>query len=238
MSLALPPTIQAAVEQLITALTSAFGPELKAIVAYGSSARGEYRPGESDVDLLVILGDDALPSLEAVGGALKLARFSARIGVILMLERETAQAADVFPLMYGDIAEEGVALLGENPFIGLQLSQAHIRLRVEQELRDARIRLRRIMAESQGESALLQATVERKLKQLRSPFRAALKLFSVPPPKALPAVIEVLATRYDLSAKSVLDFASEPRQAIVALCALIDRISVEVDAVGEPVESV
>ena len=60
----------------------------------------------------------------------------------------------------------------------------------------------------------------------------------MPPPKALPAVIEVLATRYDLSAKSVLDFASEPRQAIVALCALIDRISVEVDAVGEPVESV
>ena len=238
MSLALPPTIQAALEQLIAALSSAFGPELKAIVAYGSSARGDYRPNESDVDLLVILGDDALPTLEAVGGALKLARFSARIGVILMLERETTQAADVFPLMYGDIAEEGVALLGENPFLGLQPSQAHIRLRVEQELRDARIRLRRIMAESQGETALLQATVERKLKQLRSPFRAALKLFAVPAPKGLPAVVEALASRYDISAKSVLDFAGEPRQAVVGLCSLIDRMLDEVDALGEPVESV
>jgi predicted nucleotidyltransferase len=238
MQLAIPADIQAALDQLITALQAAFGPELKAIVAYGSAARGDYRANESDVDLLVILGEDAQTSLEAVGGALKLARYSARIGVILMLERETAQAADVFPLMYGDIAEEGVALLGENPFHGLKPSEAHIRLRVEQELRDARIRLRRIIAESQAESAPLRATVERKLKQLRSPFRAALRLLAVPAPVAVPAVIEALAGRYGVAASSVLAYESEPRPAIMGLCALIDRLLGEVDALEVPSVSV
>jgi hypothetical protein len=51
-------------------------------------------------------------------------------------------------------------------------------------------------------------------------------------------VIEALAGRYGVAASSVLAYESEPRPAIMGLCALIDRLLGEVDALEVPSVSV
>jgi hypothetical protein len=90
--------------------------------------------------------------------------------------REIARAADAFPLLYSDIRRRHLTLRGDDPFAALEVSPRHLRVRIEQELREAQIRLRRAVADSRGAKELLAGAVVRKVRQIRSPLRAVLEL--------------------------------------------------------------
>jgi hypothetical protein len=184
------------------------------------------------VDLIIVLRDDNPEKLEAIGGPLQLARFAARIEGILLLSSEIAGASDVFPLMYRDVAEEGVALVGENPFKDINPSKEHVRLRVEQELREARMRLRRSVAEARGEAPVLRKVLEQKYKQLRSPLRAMLRAFDAEAPTKLPGLYAAVCKRYGVDAAPIEARSKDPRAAVVALSKVLDKALAEVDKAG------
>lgn len=53
----LPPAVRAALTDALAALLGLYGDRLRHVVLFGSHARGEAHP-ESDVDVLVVLGDE------------------------------------------------------------------------------------------------------------------------------------------------------------------------------------
>jgi predicted nucleotidyltransferase len=55
---ALPPPVRERLDELRSALVAAIGDGLRAMIVHGSAARGGYRMGQSDVDV-VVLADDA-----------------------------------------------------------------------------------------------------------------------------------------------------------------------------------
>ena len=230
MRFSLPPTIQAALDELLLTLDQALGENLHAVVLHGSAARGDYVAGESDVDLVVVLGNAPIDVLEEIGAGLQLARYKARIEAILLLEKETNRVADVFPLMIQDIAEAGIALRGVNPFVGVATKPEHVRLRVEQELRNTQLRLRRATAEARGDIAILQQVVRRKSRQLRSSLRAALGLFGEEAPARLEDLYEALGKRHSLSGLPVTGELPDPRASAAALASLLTLVLEEVDA--------
>lgn len=172
----LPAQVRAHLETLRDALKRELGDDLVALIVFGSLARGDYRSGKSDVDIMVVLRDDTREKLERIGHALLVARYAARIEAIIMRADEIATAADVFPLLYDDARECNVVLYGTNPFEHLKISDKHRRLRIEQELREARIRVRRMVTDGDRSPATLAGAVERKLRQVRGPLRALLRL--------------------------------------------------------------
>ena len=52
---ALPETIRHGLTRFCTQLTAALGDQLLAVVLYGGLAKGEFTPGNSDVNVLVVL---------------------------------------------------------------------------------------------------------------------------------------------------------------------------------------
>src|SRR6185295_16125809 len=92
------------------------GDDLVGILVHGSVARGEYRPGESDVDAIVVLKEESVDKLEAIANAMQVARYSARIEAMILTEKEIAGASDVFPLLYDDIKRCHFLLTGRDPF--------------------------------------------------------------------------------------------------------------------------
>ncbi len=62
-SVALPAIAREALERLVARLADRFGDRILEIRLFGSRARGDPRPG-SDVDVLVVLRDEAPPDLE------------------------------------------------------------------------------------------------------------------------------------------------------------------------------
>ncbi len=81
-----------------------------------------------------------------------------------------AAASDVFPLLYDDVRQRHVVLSGSDPFVDLKIKDTHRRLRIEQELREARIRMRRAVVDALGSEADIAGAVARKVKQIRGPL--------------------------------------------------------------------
>jgi len=124
-------------------LRSAAGDNLRALVLYGGVARGRFRAGHSDVNVAVVLGDAGVDSLEAVAPALQAAWRSIRVEPMVLSHDEVAAAAEVFPTKFLDIRDHSQLLSGEDPFATLDVPAEHVRLRIEQSLRNLAMRLRR-----------------------------------------------------------------------------------------------
>jgi predicted nucleotidyltransferase len=142
-TLAAPPDVQARLRQLCDELSRALGAKLAAVVLYGGVARGRYRPGASDVNLLIILSDVSAETLSTVAGPLRAAWRAARVEPLALTPDELRRVAAVFPTKILDIQERHIVLHGQDPLAGLTVDKQHLRLRTEQELRNLALRLRR-----------------------------------------------------------------------------------------------
>jgi len=171
----LPPTVRNRVEALVTETQRLLGDDLVAIIVYGSSVRGGITL-RSDVDLLIVLRHDGPDLLRLLHEPLALGRVSARIDCRILRADEIPQAADVFPVLYDDIRGCHAVLFGHNPFKDLVIHDEHRRLRVEQELRDARIRLRRLVVDAAYDDEALHDGLLRMLKAVRAPLASLLHL--------------------------------------------------------------
>jgi hypothetical protein len=226
----LPPETKSKLDALRTTLVERLGDDLVAIVAYGSAVRGGYVPGRSDVDLIVVLARDDRETLERIGNALVVARTSARIETMLLTAPELPRAADVFPLLFDDVRSKHAILHGDDPFTGLHIADAHRRLRIEQELREARIRLRLVLSEASRLPRGLRGAVARKIKQLRGPLHALLVLEGkAPGDDRVETVMKAACTAHGGDAGALLRFEEAPEAAYDALTALLDAAIDRVD---------
>ncbi len=229
----LPPAVRGQLDDLRKTLELVLGDDLVGLLVYGSAARGEYRTGRSDVDLMVVLRDAPRARLEAISNALQLARYAARIESMVLTAAEIPRAADVFPLLYDDIRREHVLLSGEDPFSGLTISNRHRRLRVEQELREAQIRLRRAVIDAQGSPDMLGGAVFRKLRQIRGSLRALLALRGVDVADDLDAVFTAAGKLYDVDVTPLASVHEKPARAHEAVEQLLTAAVDDVDRMDE-----
>src|SRR5260370_25984489 len=77
--LGLPAEVSAALGRLREDLGRAAGGNLKGLLLYGGVARGRYRPGRSDINLVVLLADMSAAALQAIAPALRAAWRAARV---------------------------------------------------------------------------------------------------------------------------------------------------------------
>jgi len=96
---------------------------------------------------------------------------------------EVAKAADVFPVKFAHIKEFHILLAGTDPFVDLQVSDAHMRLRVEQELRNLSIRLRKRYTFISEDKVVVSQALKEVAEPLSISLRSLLKLTGKPVPK-------------------------------------------------------
>jgi len=233
----LPPEARLHTEQLVRALRDTLGDALAAVVVHGSLVRGGYDANRSDVDVLVILERDDRALLEKIGPALETAAAAASIDCVLFLRRELAHAADVFPLLFDDVRRCHAVLYakgGVDPLQDMVVLDTHRLLRIEQELRDLRVRLRRLTAVHVDRRSALAERLREKLKQLRSPLAGLLHARGQPPANdSLGAVLEAAAVVYGLKLGALSRIDVDVPAAADATAALLDAAIADVDARGK-----
>jgi predicted nucleotidyltransferase len=226
----LPPDLKQKLDGLRDALVDGLGDELVALVVYGSAVRGGWVAGRSDVDVIAVLRRDDRACLDRIANAIAIARTSARIETMLLTAAELPRAADVFPLLYDDVRSKHVLLHGDDPFAELAIADTHRRLRIEQELREARIRLRLLPSEAPRLPRGLRGAVARKLKQMRGPLHALLALDGRPPADdRMETVLEAACAAFGVDAATLLRLDEEPEAAYDALARLLDAAIDHVD---------
>lgn len=217
-------------DELVRGLEEGLGDDLVGVLVHGSAARGEWRAGRSDVDVVVVVRHDGAERLRAIGNTLQVARFAARIEAMILVEGEIAAAADVYPLFYRDIQRCHVLLCGRDPFASIRVSDHHLRIRIEQELREAQIRLRRIIADVGNDTAALTRALRHKVRQLRSPLRALVRLRGLECGEGLAEIYGRVGEIYGLDSVPLTKVGEDPEKALTALRALLAAAVADVDA--------
>lgn len=143
---------------LAAALDDRTGGGLAMAALYGSAARGDFDPGQSDVNLLLVLADPGPDTLDRVADLLQDARLRFRCAPFVVGREEMSGSMDVFAVKYSEIRRSYRLLRGEDLLAGLSPDPAHVRLECERELRNLTLKLRRAyLAFRPGASALVGA---------------------------------------------------------------------------------
>lgn len=231
---ALPEPLRKRLQLLQGDLVKILGDNLVGLLAFGSAARGEFREGTSDVDVVVVLREATAAALQAISNPLQVARNAARIEAMVLVADEIPRAADVFPLFYDDLRSSNVVLHGADPFASLVIADHHRRLRIEQELREAAIRLRRAVIDAGGSPGHLAGAVERKIKQIRGPLRALLMLHGQQVGVALPEVMAAAGAHYKVDVSTFARVRADPPKTLDALQRLLTAAIDDVDRMEVP----
>ncbi|MGH7526439.1 MAG: hypothetical protein ACREMX_07020, partial [Gemmatimonadales bacterium] len=124
-------------------------------VLYGSAARGDFVPGRSDINLMLIVDDLSPPVLRSLGPAFTGWQKSALEPPLLISRSEWNRATDTFPIEITDIRAGYQVLRGADPLAALEVDRADLRRALEREFRGKLLRLRQGYAASAGDPAAL-----------------------------------------------------------------------------------
>jgi hypothetical protein len=130
-------------------------------VLFGSAARGDFVPGRSNLNLMLITDDLSPASLSRLGGAFAGWRKSGYEPPLVILRSEWARATDVFPIEITDMRCGYEVLRGPDPVAGLQVAPADLRQALEREFRGKLLRLRQGYVAAGGDPVALGLLAER-----------------------------------------------------------------------------
>lgn len=188
----LPEEVRQTLGLFVERMTNLYGASLQAILLYGSAARGDYVPGRSNLNLLVLLTKIDVSLLQNYTKIHK--RFQKEyIPVPLFLtEEELRASASLFSLEYTDIAAFHHVLLGQDPFVGLVIDSGHVSVQCEQEVRGNLLRLRQRLVEGSATMEAMGILLPLSLTALLVCLRALLRELRMPVPRATESMLSEL----------------------------------------------
>lgn len=190
-------------------LVRVYGERLASVVLYGSAARGEYREGRSDLNLLVLLDHVDAAALRRGSAAAREWVEAGNPPPMLFGRDEWRQSGDAFAIEFEDILDAHRVLHGDDPFAHVAVDREHLRLQCEHELKAKQVQLREqymLLAERPRELAQL---FVRALPTFLVLFRTALRLAGRPVPREHDAVVRDTA--------ALVGFDAAPLDAVLAM---------------------
>ena len=186
-------------------LAGAYGDALRSVVLYGSAARGEYRDGVSDLNLLVLLGDTRAATLRRGSALARAWAAENNPPPLVMSEAEFRDSADTFPIELADIRDAHVILHGADPFAGVEIRPADLRVQLERELKGAQIRLRTRYLTQAGEALKFEPVLLMSLSTFLVMFRTVLRLSGVEVARDPQAVVAATASHVGFDPEALLE---------------------------------
>ena len=176
--------IKEALSGLVEDLRATHGDNLASVVLYGSAAAGDHIELRSDYNILIALKRITPEDLRLAQAPMReWQRLGHPLPVYFTVE-ELADAADVFPIEFHQMANARVVLYGHDPFEFVELSNANLRHQTEYELRSKLIQLRRHYIPASISIEKLVELMSDSLSSFAALFRAVLLLFGEEAPVA------------------------------------------------------
>jgi predicted nucleotidyltransferase len=196
--------LERVVPPLLARMDAALGPGYSAVL-YGSAARGEYLPGLSDLNLLLVCDRLDPAVLRRLSEALSGLRSERQPPPLLFERGEWERASDVFPIEITDMQLAHEALRGPDALAPLRVERGDLRRALEQELRARLLRLRQAFALQAADPAALGAVAAQSIASVATLLRVALQLLDGPVSRSTPDVLTAAETRLGLPAGAVAE---------------------------------
>ena len=171
----LPPDVARVLDDFVTRAREAFGPDLDAIVLYGSAAEGALR-ATSDVNVIIVLAAFDRARADRLRDALVVAHAAVRLSAMFLLREEVAAASQAFAQTFADVLRRRRVLHGADPFAGLAIPRAALVARLAQVLLNLTLRLRATYVERGLHEEQLAAVIAEATAPLRTCAAGVLEL--------------------------------------------------------------
>ena len=146
----LPEITQKLLKSYVKDVVKAYDNKLEGIILYGSAVRGEFLPGLSNLNLLLILSSYDLSVLKQYDSLHKRWSKEHVVVPLFLTAADLKSASTAFPLEYQDILDCHRLLWGQDPFVGLKIDSRYLAAEVVQGLRGNLFRLRQRLVEGRS----------------------------------------------------------------------------------------
>ena len=163
-------------EKMTGELAAALGPRLKCAALYGSAAAGDFVPGASNYNLLVVVDPLTTNELDLLAVPIGAWRKAGHPGPLLFTADQLKSSADAFAIELLDIRQSRRILWGDDLLADIRVQHEHLRLQVERELTGKLLALRGAYVAASGRQDAVGEVMLGSLSTFLVLFRAALRL--------------------------------------------------------------
>ncbi len=175
-----------------------FGNDLVSVILYGSAASGEYIPGKSDINLMVVVSESSIDDLDQALGVVTKWKKRKVSTPLLLTEDYVRTSLDVFPIEYLNLQKNYELLYGKDILGGLTFASGFLRLQCEREIKAKLLLLREAFLETGGKGRNLQRLVAESLQAFVAIFNGLLYLKKIELPRHKRDVIKKVCETFDM----------------------------------------
>lgn len=220
-----------------------FGDDLLSVILYGSGAGGQYVPGKSDINFLIVLTEEGVEDLERSLPVLAHWR-KMRVAVVFMTREYISSSVDSYPAEFLNMKLNYITVFGADVLEDLKFEPRDLRLQLERELKGKILHLQQGFLEREGKEKGLRELIRISLGAFVPLFKAFLFLRGYEIPQGRRDVIKALSLACPIapdvfllcidvregkgrfSSREIKSLFQAYRQEIVKFCKYIDRMEV------------
>ena len=146
----LPDETQKLLQAYTKDVKSTFGDQLDGLIVYGSAVRGEFLPGRSNLNLLLLVTGYDAAMLKRYEPVHKRWNKEGVVAPLFLTEEEIRTSSALFPIEFMEIQEHHRVLGGRDPFVGFHVDAGRLGDAVLQGLASHVLRLRQRFVEASG----------------------------------------------------------------------------------------
>jgi hypothetical protein len=201
----LPDEIQKLLRTYVKDVKGVFGEQLEGMLLYGSAVRGEFLPGRSNLNILLLVSSYDSAVLKKYGALHRHWSKEQIVVPLFLTEEELHTSAAVFPLEFLEIQEQHRVLGGRDPFIGFHVKTDRLRETVVQGVTSHLLRLRQRYVEGGGSDDATTILLPLSITSIVPLLRGVQRLLGRPILSHSDAVIKDVAEQLKLDLQGLLD---------------------------------
>ncbi len=175
-----------------------FGKDILALILYGSGAAGDYVPGKSDINFLVLLTGEGMDHLDKAVDTVARWRKRKVATPLFMTEEDITSSLDAYPIEFLNMKANHVLVYGEDVLGRISFKVYPLRLQCERELKGKIFHLRSGFLESDGRSKRIRELIKISLTAFISLFKALLFLKGIDIPPGRRDIIRAVAAEFSV----------------------------------------
>jgi predicted nucleotidyltransferase len=168
--------------ELVKRLKEFAATNLECVILFGSAARGDYREGHSDLNVVCILRSLAVEELGRLAGVVKWwCAEQKEPAPLFFTHEELRQAADVFAIEILDMKQGRRVLYGEDLVAKIEVPMNLHRLQIERDLRTLLLKLRQHYLRAPGDAHELAPVLRKSFSGVLTLLRHTVMVFGETP---------------------------------------------------------
>ena len=177
--------------ELVKRLREFAATNLECVILFGSAARGDFREGHSDLNVVCILRSLSVEELGRLAGVVKWWCVEQKEPAPLFFtHEELRQAADVFAIEILDMKQGRRVLYGEDLVAKIEVPMNLHRLQIERDMRTVLLKLRQHYLRAPGNAHDLAPVLRKSFSGVLTLLRHTLMAFGEAPPEHAKEIVE------------------------------------------------